>query len=51
MRARGINLILDDLVSTFPEPGVVGVSTNSGKTIADADLVVRLCFVYLPRQC
>ena len=40
-RARNINLILGDSVEDLSSENVNGITTSSGKTIPDADLVVR----------
>ncbi|KAI0925018.1 hypothetical protein AcW2_005722 [Taiwanofungus camphoratus] len=40
VRARGIDIIFDDLVDYIPELGTVGIVTRSGRTVPTADLVV-----------
>ena len=39
--ARGIELLLNEYVDSFPEQGTVGLVTRKGTNIPDADLVVR----------
>ncbi|KAH9947019.1 hypothetical protein B0H21DRAFT_692666 [Amylocystis lapponica] len=40
VRARKIDVLLGERVDAIPEPGTVGLTTSSGKVLADADLVV-----------
>lgn len=45
LRARGINLVLNDYVDEIPAPGPVSFKTRNGKEI-NVDLVVSLsCFL------
>ena len=39
--ARGIELVFDDYVDEFPEPGAQGLTTRKGTRFETADLVVR----------
>lgn len=40
--------MFNEYIDDIPEPGVVGVTTRSGKQISDADLVVRaLLYVHI----
>ncbi|KAG2155574.1 hypothetical protein DEU56DRAFT_768083 [Suillus clintonianus] len=39
LRARGVQFMFNEYIDDIPEEGVVGVTTRSGKHIADADLV------------
>lgn len=53
VRARGIELVLNDSIDVFPEPGTVGLKTRDGKDFPDADLVVSISLAstalpYLP---
>ncbi|CAL1715396.1 unnamed protein product [Somion occarium] len=40
VRKRGIDLILDDRIDSFPAPGTIGVTTHNGKELPDAELVI-----------
>lgn len=40
--ARGVELVFNEYVDSFPEQGSVGVVTRKGTEIRDADLVVRI---------
>ncbi len=41
VRSRDINLVFEDYIDEFPEPGqTVDITTRRGKTIKGADLVV-----------
>lgn len=40
LHARGVEFMFNEYIDDIPEPGVVGVTTRSGKQISDADLVV-----------
>ena len=40
--ARGVNLVFNEYVDSFPEEGTVGLVTRKGTEIPDADLVVRI---------
>ncbi len=42
VRSRNVDIIFNDYIDTFPEPGDVGVSTRGQNELIDADLVVRL---------
>ncbi|PSR70706.1 hypothetical protein PHLCEN_2v13436 [Hermanssonia centrifuga] len=43
VRSRNVDIIFNDYIDTFPEPGDVGVSTRGQNELSDADLVVP-CF-------
>ena len=45
VRAFGVDVVLGDAVEAAPGK-VSGVTTQGGKTLADADLVVR-CFTFV----
>ncbi|KAG2118023.1 uncharacterized protein F5147DRAFT_669505 [Suillus discolor] len=40
LHARGVEFMFNEYIDDIPEPGVVGITTRSGKQISDADLVV-----------
>lgn len=49
LRARGINIILDDYVDEIPAPGPATVTTRKGNVI-QADLVVSFYALVLTRS-
>ena len=42
VRRAGIEIIFEDRIDTFPQPGSVGLTTRTGKVLPDADLVVSV---------